>query len=439
MDFIPLSENDKHVMLSKMWIQSIDDLFSSIPEELQLKRDLDLPKPLTEAELDRLFKVSGKDPSNILSFLGAGAYEHLIPSAIDGLISRGEFFTAYTPYQAEVSQGTLQSIYEFQSLISHLAGLEAANASMYDGATATAEAALMANHINEHNEIILIDSLHPNYVKVSQTFFQGLDVNLHVMSLEEWSAWHNANPDKKISGLIMQQPTFFGAIEDITGLAEQVHSHSGLLIMVVNPISLAILKTPGEWGADIAVGEGQPLGIPLSFGGPYLGFFACIKKYVRKMPGRIVGMTSDKKGRRGYVLTLQTREQHIRREKATSNICSNQALCALRATIYLSLLGPKGLTQVAEESTKRAHYLSESLNKIDGLRVHDNKPFFNEFVLTLPYKADIALEKGINKGIVPGLPLSRFFKDRPNDLLIAVTEKKERDELERLVAFFKEG
>ncbi|MBN1232028.1 MAG: aminomethyl-transferring glycine dehydrogenase subunit GcvPA [Candidatus Coatesbacteria bacterium] len=437
MDFIPHSEEDRKNMLKKIGISDIEELFSSIPEKFRLKEPLKLPKPISEAELDSFF--SDFENKKVVSFMGAGAYDHLIPSAIDPIVSRGEFFTAYTPYQAEVSQGTLQAIYEFQSLIAHLTGLEAANASMYDGASAAAEAALMAQHINDNKEIILINDIHPGYIKVIKTFLQGLEIDILEMNLDEWKEWHNKNPENKICSLVVQQPTFYGTIKNLEGLADQVHSHDGIFIMIVNPISLALLKTPAEWGADIAIGEGQPLGMPLSFGGPYLGFFSCLKKYVRKMPGRIVGMTKDSYGKRGFVLTLQTREQHIRREKATSNICSNQALCALRATVYLSLLGPKGLKEVAEQSAKKAHFLSNELSMLKDLSLPEKEPFFNEFVLRLSCDAETIFQNGLKQGIIPGIPLSKFFNDRKNDILIAVTERKTKEDLERLIKFFREG
>ena len=374
-------------MLKEMGLGSMEDLFSDIPDEVRLRRKLNLPDPLSEPELVSFMRRLAKKNHNgneYACFLGAGAYDHFIPSVVDHLISRQEFYTAYTPYQPEISQGTLRSIFEYQTMICELTGMDVANASMYDGASALGEAALMACTAVKRNKVLVARTVHPESREVINTYckFKGIEVvefgfRDGQIDLEDLESRMSSDT----AAVIVQNPNFFGVIELLKEAGEIAHRHKALLIASVDPISLALLKPPGEAGADIVVGEGQSLGNPLNFGGPYLGFFAVEKKFMRKMPGRIVGETVDNLGRRGYVLTLQTREQHIRREKATSNICSNQALCALAATIYLTLLGKEGLKEAAELSLQKAHYTYDRLIKTGKFSPVFNAPFFKEFVV----------------------------------------------------------
>jgi glycine dehydrogenase subunit 1 len=372
MSFIPHSEADRKEMLRAIGASSEDELFADIPENLRLKAQLDLPPALSEWEAVRALQELAADSRQLICFAGAGYYDHHVPAVVDHLIRRSEFYTAYTPYQAEVSQGTLQSIYEFQSMVCELTGLDVANASMYDGASAMAEAAMMARSIQKkRDKIVLSIAANPHYRQVLDTYNLGLQMPVEIAprtasGVTDLDALEKL-VDDGTAAVIVQSPNFYGLIEDFEAAAGIAHDAGALLIAVVDPISLAILKSPGEGGADIAVAEGQPLGIPLSYGGPVLGLFAARQKHIRQMPGRIVGVTEDVDGKRGFVLTLQTREQHIRREKATSNICTNQGLCALAATIYLSTVGRDGLRQVAEASTQIAHYAYDRIVGETGL------------------------------------------------------------------------
>jgi glycine dehydrogenase subunit 1 len=440
--FIPHSNIEKEEMLKSIGVGKIEDLFDAIPKEHRFPK-LDLPEGLTEMEaLAELQEYAGANDSvrDLACFLGAGAYNHYTPAAVDNLLRRGEFFTAYTPYQPEVSQGTLQAIFEFQSLISNLTGMEVANASHYDGATATAEAGVMAwhNFRGKRSKILYSEAINPQYHAVLCSYLCGYE-NINIVSGSNKKDPF-ATPDSLIPQIdddtalvLVQYPDFFGRVYDLTTLASKVHEHGALFAVITNPTALGVLKTPGEMGADIVVGEGQPLGIPLSFGGPYLGFFATRKEYARKIAGRLVGETVDEKGRKGYVLTLTAREQHIRREKATSNICSNQGLIALAATIYLSLVGKSGFKQVSNLCYQKAHYAAEKLAALPGFSLASKDPFFHEFVLKCPKPVSGINENLLDEGILGGYDLGKDFPVLKNHMLIAVTEMNSREEIDALV------
>jgi glycine dehydrogenase subunit 1 len=433
MDYIPNTETDLQSMLDEIGAPSFDDLVASIPASLLVAK-LDLPPPLTELELAReLNRIAARNTSldNALSFLGAGAYEHFIPSAIDHLVMRGEFYTAYTPYQAEASQGTLQAIYEYQTMIARLTGMDVSNASLYDGASALAEAALMCLNANPgRNTLALSAGIHPEYRQTVATYLQGYDVKLVEIPCSAASGQTDLDAlqeMKDLAGVLMQSPNYFGCIEPMARASEIAHGKASLLVACVNPISLGVLAPPGEYGADIAVGEGQPLGIPVGYGGPWLGFFASTKPLVHKIAGRIVGRTNDTQGTDGFVLTLQAREQHIRREKATSNICTNQSLMALRACVYMSLLGKTGLQEVAALNVVRAHDCAEKIRRLPGFSLKHSAPFFNEFVVACPRpSADIVAALQRDK-IFAGVPVGE------RELLVCVTETKSDADIDRFI------
>jgi glycine dehydrogenase subunit 1 len=411
-------------------VKSIDGLFRDISPALRPK-SFDIPDGKSEFEVCRFIqKLAKKNATDLINFVGAGFYDHYIPAAVDALASRSEFYTAYTPYQPESSQGWLQAIYEYQTAICELMGLDVSNASLYDGGTALYEAAMMAVRLTGRHKIIVDQGVNLIYRTMLYTYTSNLSIEfvetsvVHGQSSREEIFKHL---DDKTAAVIVQNPNFFGAIDDYTDVAKKAHEAGALAVISVYPV--AMLKTPGEMGFDIATGEGQSLGIPLSFGGPYLGFMSARKEHVRQMPGRIVGATVDTDGKRGYVLTLQTREQHIRREKATSNICSNEALCALRAVIYLSLLGKTGLKELAELNYDKAEFAKSLLEKIPGVVVKRTSPTFNEFTVCLPKNADDTVHKMIDKGFAAGFPLGRFYKGMDNYLLMAVTEKRTKEEL----------
>ena len=444
MPYLPHGHKDIEEMLKSIGVEKFEDLLENIPESLRNNIHLDLPAALSELEMQQeMQSLLAKNTAchQTVSFLGAGAYDHFIPKVVDFIISRPEFATAYTPYQAEVSQGTLQTMYEFQSLICELTGMDVSNASMYDAATAMAEAVIMAKNIKrKKNEFIVSSAIHPLYRKTLETYAKSLNVTLIKCPIQNDSTSIEALKDlmnENTSAVIVQSPNFFGVIEDTKTFSDLAHENDSLFIQGIDPISLALLKAPGEVDADIAFGEGQGLGNHLNFGGPYLGLFTAKQEYVRKMPGRIAGMTEDKDGERGYVLTLQTREQHIRREKATSNICSNQALCALAATVYLALMGRSGLKKVAELSMQKAHYLQEKICELPGYSTANTSPFFKEFVITCPLPAKEIIQKAISANIYAGIDLNVFYPNRPNDLLIAVTEKRTKEEMDGFVEFLK--
>ena len=426
-------------MLKTIGVASEGDLFADIPQKLRLKGPLDLPTALSEWEAAKTLQGLAQRNRSLICFAGAGYYDHYIPAAVDHLIRRSEFYTAYTPYQAEVSQGTLQSIYEFQTMICELMGLDVANASMYDGASAMAEAALMARAIQRtRDKVIVSTTVHPHYRQVLDTYTVGAGLPIEVVPQTEsgrtdLDALEGAL-DEQTAAIIVQSPNFYGIIEDFEAAASLAHNSGALLIAVVDPISLAILRSPGECGADIAVAEGQPLGNALSFGGPVLGLFAARKEYIRRMPGRIVGATEDVEGRRGFVLTLQTREQHIRREKATSNICTNQGLNALAATIYLAVVGREGLREVAEASAQVAHYAYDRIVQLGLEPAFPDAPFFREFVIKTREPARDIVERAAAHGILPGVALSRFPNIPVDDgLLIAFTEKRSKEDTDLLL------
>ncbi|HBB88874.1 MAG TPA: aminomethyl-transferring glycine dehydrogenase subunit GcvPA [Blastocatellia bacterium] len=440
MRYIPNSPEERAEMLQHVGLNSADELFDSIPQELRLTRNLNTPSALSEIELlagfDKLAEQNRA--AKRTSFLGAGAYQHYIPTVVDHIISRSEFFTAYTPYQPEISQGTLQAIFEFQTLVCQLTGLEVANASMYDGSTALAEAVLMAERVTKRTKVIACGAIHPEYLDVVTTYVQHAGIELARAELDSVTGQTSDVADlidDNTAALVVQSPNFFGCIEDVAALAEQAHAAGALLIVAVTEaISLALLRSPGACGADIVVAEGQSFGVPLSFGGPYVGLFATREKYARQIPGRLVGEAYDKQGRRGFVLTLATREQHIRREKATSNICTNEGLIALAATVYLETMGRRGLQEVAQQCAQKTAYAAKQIAALEGFSVPFSAPRFNEFVVRAPQPAKELLARlASERNITGGLPLSRYFKDRPNEFLVCVTEMNSRADIDALV------
>jgi len=412
-------------MLDAVGVPDIEALFEDIPTAFRA-RELNLPAGLSEMDVrQKLDKTAAKNHTDLVSFLGAGFYDHYIPSAVDALCSRGEFYTAYTPYQAEASQGMLQAIFEYQTAMARLLDMQYANASLYDGGTALYEAIMMAVRHTKRTRIVISESVNPIYRVMLDSYTTNLKLDLVTIPHKNCDTDVDALTaalDDQTAAVIVQNPNFFGTIQDFSALFSTAREHKIVSIMSVYPVLQTVLKTPGQMGADIAVAEGQSLGLPLSFGGPYLGIMTCSKQLIRQMPGRIVGRTTDKNGRTGYVLTLQAREQHIRREKATSNICSNQALCALRALMYVSLLGPQGLKKTAQLSIERAHYAANRLERLPGVRVV-NQPFGNEFTVQLPVRAYEIIGQLLDKKFVPGFPLGRYYQGMDNHLLVACTEK----------------
>lgn len=445
MDYVPHTDKDKQGMLREIGVPSTEALFKAVPKEL-IGVSPKIPKALSEMELlDLLRKLSNRNYnlSQYSSFLGAGAYEHFIPSVVEHLASRGEFVTCYTPYQAEASQGTLQAIYEFQTLICELTAMDAANASLYDGASALAEAALLAIRHTERNKVVVSRAIHPEYREVLKTYLRPLGATVLEVEVPQGITEPKglkALVDGDTAAVLIQNPNFFGCLEEVDALGEVSHEKGAFLIVCVNPISLGVLKPPGEYGAEIAVGEAQPLGNHLSYGGPHVGFFAVKKDLVRKMPGRLVGATTDLEGRRGFVLTLQAREQHIRRHRATSNICTNQNLCALRACIYLCALGKEGIKELAELNLQKSHYAAEKVFSIQGFQPLFQRPFFNEFAVRLPKGIEAEFLNGqvLQKGIIGGLPLRGFYPELEGAMLFCVTETKTRADIDSLVNVLKE-
>lgn len=442
MRYIPNSPDERAEMLRQLGAASIDNLFDSIPEALRLSDHLNVPAALSEIELLKQFDEMGarNQAAGRVSFLGGGAYSHYIPTIVDHLISRSEFFTAYTPYQPEISQGTLQSIFEFQTMVCQLTGMDIANASMYDGSTAMAEAVLMAERVTKRSRVIASAAVHPQYLEVAHTYVQHAGIELqHSLYCSETGTTLPESLsalDDRTAAVVVQSPNFFGCIEDLTPLAEKAHASGALLIVAVTEaMSFGLLRSPGACGADIVVAEGQSFGVPLSFGGPYVGLFATRDKYARQIPGRLVGEAYDKKGRRGFVLTLATREQHIRREKATSNICTNEGLIALAATVYLETMGRRGVQEAARQCAQKAHYAAREIENLEGFSLPYSAPFFNEFVVQAPVEASPLLDKlAREKGIEGGIALARFDSNRPNDFLVCVTETNTREQIDALVA-----
>lgn len=437
--YIPLTEADREHMLRTIGVSSVDDLFADIPRSVRLLRALDLPPVPSDAELFRELRgLSDRngDADRLACFLGAGAYDHFVPSVVWHLAGRSEFYTAYTPYQAEIMQGELQATYEYQSLLCALTGMDVANASMYDGASATAEAAVMARDLTRRDQVVMSTAVHPEYRQVVRTYTRHLGVEVRDLPYRDGVTPVDLVRDvlsERTAALIVQHPTFFGGLEEVRSLADAAHSAGALLVVsVADPVAYGLLNPPGALDADIVAGEGQPLGTPLNFGGPYLGMLATRQTFVRRMPGRLVGKTVDTRGRRGFVLTLQTREQHIRREKATSNICTNEALNALAAAIYMAALGRRGLWQVAEVSARKAHYARERLAALRGFRVAFPGPTFHEFALRCPLPPDEINRRLLEAGILGGLPLGRFYPELADGWLLCVTENRTRQEIDRL-------
>jgi glycine dehydrogenase subunit 1 len=447
--FIPHTSSEREEMLKVIGIQRVEELFEDVPAQHRFP-ELDLPPAMTEMEImSALREISSGNAStqDLVCFLGAGAYHHYIPAAVDSIIRRGEFLTAYTPYQPEVSQGTLQAIFEYQSLIASLTGMEASNASHYDGATAAAEAVIMAYHHfrGKRPKIVVSPGINPQYRETIRTYMQGYEdfrMTGDVEGFDPLCGPATIQPliDQETSLVLVQYPDFFGRLYDFTALAQAAHTAGALVAVAVNPTALGLLKAPGEFGADIVVGEGQPLGIPLSYGGPYLGIFATRKEYIRRIAGRLVGETVDKEGRKAYVLTLTAREQHIRREKATSNICTNQGLIALTSTVYMSLLGKQGLRQVAQLCYQKAHYAAEQISQIPGFSVCMDAPFFHEFVVCCP--DDISVDdlnaQLLEEGILGGYNLEKDYPELKNRMLIAVTELNTRADIDLLCSVLSE-
>ena len=434
MSYVANTDAQRAEMLASIG-RSMDDLFAAVCPEAR-QRSFDLSPGRSELDVQRLLgNLAAKNRYKLVSFLGGGFYDHFIPAAVDSVLSRGEFYTAYTPYQPEVSQGTLQAIYEFQSAICRLTGMEVANASLYDGGTALYEATMMALRVTGRRKVILDETVNPIYRKMLRSYTTNLAIEFRELASRagrtdrEQIAEHL---DELTAGVIVQNPNFFGCVDDFSDVGEMAHEAGALLIVSCYPTSLGLLKTPDEMGADIATAEGQCLGLPLSFGGPYLGIMAARRKLARKIPGRIAGRTTDRNGREGFVLTLQAREQHVRRAKATSNICTNESLCALGALVYLSLLGKQGLVEVAKLCAAKAAYARRRLLAIPGISVRFDAPTFNEFVIDLPRPAAGVINDLIEHGFAAGFPLSRYYRDMENSVLIAVTEKRTKEEIGKL-------
>jgi glycine dehydrogenase subunit 1 len=436
MPFIANTDEQRQEMLAAIGLSNLDELFQAIPPELRCDEP-DLPEGLTEQEARRrLAELADQNRTDMISFLGGGIYDHFIPSAVEAVVYRSEFYTSYTPYQPEVSQGTLQAIFEFQSAICRLTDMEVANASLYDGGTALYEAMMMALRITRRNKVIVDDSVSPIYRTIIRSYTRNLGIELVETPSRRGAPDRDliaSSIDDETAAVIVQTPTFFGRIDDVSDLSAMAHERGALLVASVYPISLGILKTPGAMGADIVTGEGQSLGMPISFGGPYLGFMATRKKYVRKMPGRIVGRAHDAEGREGFVLTLQAREQHIRREKATSNICTNQGLCALTAVTYLTMLGKQGLPELARTCADRAYYAQQRLLQVPGVTLRfPGAWYFNEFVLELPLPVDRVIRQLFLRNIAAGFPLVRYWPEMDRCLMVAVTEKRTKQEIDLL-------
>ncbi|MCR5679307.1 MAG: aminomethyl-transferring glycine dehydrogenase subunit GcvPA [Prevotella sp.] len=432
--YFPHTEADLQTMFKTIGIKSLDELYAEVPEAIRFRGDYQLPEAMSEMEVRQLFEQLGTQNRQLTCFAGAGVYDHYTPAVIPQLLQRSEFLTSYTPYQAEISQGTLHYIFEFQSMMAELTGMDISNASMYDGTTATAEAVMMAVAAGKKQSTVLVsETVDPKTLAVVRTYahFHGIDL---VMIPAEDGATSRGSLEAQlqqggVAGVLVQQPNRYGIVEDFTGWADMIHNAKSLLIINSVAADLAVLKTPGEWGADIAVGDGQSLGIPMQWGGPYVGYMCCTEKLIRKMPGRIVGRTVDSHGQRAIVLTLQAREQHIRRQKATSNICSNQSLMALFVTMYCALMGKQGLKEAAELSYAGAHYLCERLVATGHFAlVYPNRPFFNEFVVRYDGNIDALLRRFIDNGIFGGIKVA------DDQIMLAVTEKRTKEEMNRLIS-----
>lgn len=440
MHYIPHSDADRKAMLEAIGAANVEELFRDIPPELRLQRPLNIPAPLSEIEVEQLMldlAGTNDDPNRLTCFMGAGVYDHFVPKALASILSRPEFFTAYTPYQAEVSQGTLQAIYEFQSVICRLTGMDVANAGMYDAATASAEAAFILAAHTGRKRVLVAGGLHPHYRQVMTTYCRNAGIELVILPMRNGTvdpADLTAAMDDTAAGLIIQNPNFYGLIESVESFADPIHAKGGLLCVVQDPVSLTLLEAPGKLGADLVLGETQGVGNMMNFGGPLIGYMACRTPLTRRMPGRIVGATEDAEGRLGYVLTLATREQHIRREKATSNICSNEALCALASLVSFSLLGEGGMRKMADLSLQKAHYTADKIAAIPGYKLRfPGRPFFKEFTVDCPRPARELVEILLSENLLAGVPLWRFDQSDTYGLLICVTEKRTREQCDRLV------
>ena len=440
MPYLSHTPQDRQAMLDAIGVQSLDELFEMVPAELRLDRELDLPPALGEMELSaHMSQLAARNTpaGEAVCFLGAGSYDHFIPAVVDFVASRGEFCTSYTPYQAEASQGTLQALFEYQTLVTQLTGMDVSNASLYDGGSAVAEAVLMAMGATRRwGKVVTATSVHPEYRQVLSTYLANLDTELTTVgtpqgtvSLDELAA----AVDDRTACVVLEHPNFFGCLEEVEAAAKIAHQAGAVFVVSVDPISLGLLRRPGDYGADIVVAEGQPLGVPLGFGGPYLGIMACSERFLRRMPGRLVGQTVDRRGRTCWVLTLQTREQHIRREKATSNICTNQGLMALRATVYLAAMGPAGIRSTAELCLKKAHYAADRLAAGQTLQMAFNRPMFKEFTVRVTDgRVEELLAKAEENGIFAGVPLGQWYPELHDCFLVAVTEKRTKEEIDRL-------
>ncbi|MEW5705958.1 MAG: aminomethyl-transferring glycine dehydrogenase subunit GcvPA [Actinomycetota bacterium] len=441
MDFIPITANNKDKMLKFLGVETIDELFTqSIPHEVKQKKQLNIPAGVSEYELIKHMRELAErnlSLSRFTSFLGGGAYDHFIPSIVDAIVSLPELYTPYTPYQPEVSQGILQSIFEYQTMIIELTGLEVANASLYDGSTAVSEASLLACDVTGKNKIVVSETVHPEYREVLKNYTVGIGAEIKHIPMKDGLT------DLKVleemlsddcACVIIQHPNFFGYLEDVEEISIMAHRYKALFIVCIDPISLAILKAPGEYNADVAVGEGQPLGNKMNFGGPYLGIFACRREYIRRVPGHLISSTTDKNGRVGYVLTLQAREQYIRREKATSNICTSEVLNAIAAAVYLSYMGPEGLLEVANQCLQKSHYAYKRLSNIHYLEPLSNAPFFKEFCFKSSKPIDKINDALLDEGIIGGLDIGKLCSKQENTILFCVTEKRTKDEIDKLVS-----
>ncbi len=438
MPFIPNTDADRKEMLSAVGVSSIEDLLKNIPESIRLRNGMDIPAGLSEYEvLKELHAIASQNSAagSLVSFMGGGAYDHYIPAAVGAITSRSEFSTSYTPYQAEVSQGTLQAIYEYQTMVCNLTGMDVANASMYDGGSALAEAALLAVGHTGRREIVVAGKIHPHYLAVIRTYCEGQEIQVKQVTTSlgvVLSEKLKLSISENTAAVIIQNPNFYGCLEDGIGIGAIAHSVGALFITAIDPISLGVLSSPGDYGADVVVGEGQVFGNALNFGGPFLGMFAVKEFLLRKIPGRLSGVTVDAKGERGFVLTVQTREQHIRRDKATSNICTNEGLVMLAATVYLALLGKSGLQEIARLCLQKSHYFAERLSEVKGFRLKYSQPFFREFVLDTPAPPHTIISQLIPRGFASGIDL-RQFGEKETGLLVAVTEKRSKAEMDRFV------
>ena len=436
MSYIPNTDADRAEMLSAVGVSSLDDLFTPIPKHLQFNKDLQIPPRMDQLTLAKhLNRLASKNvhAEAYPCFLGAGIYDHYMPPTVAAITGRSEFYTSYTPYQPEVSQGMLQSIFEFQTLLCQLLGMDVANASMYDGATALAEAAIMAGELTGRKRVTVLSSVHPTYRQVLETYLRHMGLSIDLVP--DTNGLGDLTVTGDTAAVIVQHPNFFGSLEDMKLLSEAAHAGGALLVVCVDPISLGLLAPPGEYDADIVVGEGQPLGCPMGYGGPLLGFFACKNKFMRRLPGRIVGQTTDGDGKRAFVMTLRTREQDIRRERATSNICTNEALYALAASVYLATMGKQGLTQTAQLCLQKSHYAAAEIAKRPGYALaFPDQPFFKEFVVKTPGDPAAINEKLLAQGMIGGLPLGDLYPELGDAMLICVTEQRTKEEIDALVS-----